>query len=313
MKRRSIAQLYRSLLLSLAAISLAIPASISGAVATANEAGAYYVPIWDWNIFGTCGGGNCGSTYYPSEDPVSVLSFLVAATASSERPWTISLNEVCTRQYLYIFAALNSLGYDGVFGKSDGTPGVPAVSPIPNHPFRAVNCGTGSAMNGQFGNATFFLGVKSGSEGRHYFAEANQVDGGDVRNVLCVAVNTFVGLRQECTTHLDPNGNPANPGAKQIAQDNSAAFIAGVLSNSNLTTLAGDRNMTVWGPYTSLGFTEIDIQSPKQRTHSVSNLNHKIDWIWGGAGHVISGTNRYCPPNSHYSDHCMLHGRFWVW
>lgn len=294
---------------ALLTITLALAASLAVAAVAPEEADAYYVNTWTWNIYGTCSGsGNCGSTRW-AEKPENVLGFMIAGAA--DRPWTVSLSEVCALQYLAIAQKLIPLGYDGVFAKSNGTPGNP--SPIPGHPFNPVNCGTGNAQNGKFGNATFFLGVKANPEDVHYFAADLQVPGDDVRNIVCVQVNTFGGLRQECSTHLDPNSNPASPGTKQVNQDNTAAFIAGSLANSALTTLGGDRNMTTWGNWSSLGFIEIDVQSPKQRTHSISSLSNKLDWIWAGPGHAASGTQRYCPPSTHYSDHCMLFGGFWIW
>jgi len=293
--------------IAIVAISVAMGISTSFAVDAfaPAEASAYEFPVWDWNIFGTCDGGNCGTN-----PPAQVLGFSV--TASSNRPWIITLNEVCDLQYLYIAQALVPLGYDGVFAKSNGTQdGVP--SPIAGHPFQAVNCGTGPGKTGRFGNATFFLGVKAGAQGVLYYSQ--QIPGGDVRNLVCVPVNTFFGQRQECNTHLDPNAIPTQPGTTQIAQDNTAAWIASThASQGNKVTVGGDRNMTPWRSWPGSGFVEIDTASPKLRTYSNTALMYKLDWIWAGPGHwSLPGAARYCPPVQAppISDHCMLYdGRF---
>jgi hypothetical protein len=289
-----------------AALLAVIPAATTLEVGLAGEASAGNEPVWHWNIYGTCAGaGNCGDYA-----PVDVLQWFYTAAAS--KPWVVTLNEVCDRQFADLYARFYPVGYQMIFAKTNGVPGTPTSSPVAGHPFGTVNCRTLNQISGQFGNAVMMLGSYS-SRYDHYFV--NQVPGDDVRAMSCMVVNLF-GLRRGCVSHLDKEAAATfgAPGAYTIAQDNTTHWLFNYFSSvGERVTLGADRNTTIHGPWTA--FNEIDTASPKLRTHSNASPNYKIDWVLGGPGHgQVAGTTRYCAPAAAkpISDHCMLMGNFFI-
>jgi hypothetical protein len=230
--------------------------------------------------------------------------------AAASKPWVITLNEVCDRQFAEIFTRFYPAGYQMIFAKTNGIPGTPTSSPISGHPFGSVNCRSLNQVSGQFGNAVLMLGNYN-SRSDYYFA--NQLGGDDVRAMSCMVVDLF-GIRKGCVSHFDKTGTYGAPGTVTVAQDNTTKWLFTLSSNAGeRITLGADRNTTIHGPWTS--FTEIDTASPKLRTHSNASPAYKLDWIFGGAGHgPVVGMTRYCAPvaPNPISDHCKLMGNFFI-
>ncbi len=294
--RRRTPRVFRAAVI--AALVLAISAGL------AETASAEQEPVWHWNIFGTCGTvagrqGNCGGTrnISPQSQPTDVIVASVAGAGAS-KPWVITLNEVCGRQFSDLFLRLAPAPYGYIlrFAKSNGWAGVPSGSQ-----FDHVNCGEGTGgLGGEFGNAVLMLGWDQSYPSDYYYP--GQAPDVDQRVFSCLRVATFFGYRRGCVTHLNPG-----EGQETYAKN---AFDLHILTGDKVI-LGADRNTTNWGVFGS--FPEVDTASPKLRTFYNGNPDKKYDWVFGGPGHgTVAGTWRYCSPNSvtPTSDHCMLLGRF---
>jgi hypothetical protein len=278
-----------------------LPVGAVWQTADAEPADAYLAHYWQWNIFGTCAGGNCGNLY-----AAQVLHFNVASNA--DLPFVITLNEVCDRQFSYLFAQLGAMGYRLRYSKTNGLPGPPAANTPPVYaPFQAVNCGTNNGT-GQFGNALAMLGTESSRPADYYYPANKQTAADDWRSLSCMSTGTFFGVRKACVTHIDPG-----PSDIRFAQDDTAAFISTLTAANEYLVVGADRNTTITLNWTS--FTNSDPSTPWKPTWLNVSPTLKLDWVFGGPGHgAFWSLDPYCPPNHSpkISDHCMVRGRFTI-
>lgn len=289
---------------------------ISWSVLDAEPSAALDIPAWQWNIFGSCTTtprpGNCGSTRLPpGTKPEEILHISVAA--SSNRPWTIALNEVCGRQRTELSNRLAPYGYTLRFAKADGIPGPPGTTTPAGVPFGSVNCGTShpTAAEAVFGNAVLVLGSVNA-----WSFPADNYYSSSTRNYSCIVAVTIVGSRMSCVTHLDTDP------AKSLSQDGaSLLYSLNYMNNMGHKLIIGaDRNRTDhlnWPTY----FNEFDTRpaNQKMRTHPSSGPVNKYDWIYAGpkANHTpLAGSTRYCAGGipsggtGWISDHCMIVGTY---
>ena len=272
-------------------IGTAIGVSLVGAAQTA---GAYEVPVTHWNIKGGCpdvGGnpiddGNCGG--------LESANYLISQVVnSSNRPWHITLNEVCSPQYLQLVIYLQNFGYTGLFTYTN-----PDASP---------KCG-------QHGNALFTLGSLGGSGTWLFNSQAGE---SDQRKITCKSVSTYVGYRKVCVSHLT-NGSTTVRDNQDVAAAERATNWA-----PSYPTIAGlDRNSNSRPNHWAASYKELDNTNNgfgRGTFQSFALTRGKVDWVWGSfngntgfggstvdcaLGGMSSVAGRYL------SDHCLLRGSF---
>lgn len=287
-------------------------AGITWSVLDTEPVAAVDMPAWQWNIFGSCTTsprpGNCGSTrLIPGKKPEEIIHISVAA--SSNRPWTIALNEVCGRQRTELINRLAPYGYTLRFAKADGTPGAPGTSTPAGVPFGTVNCGAShpTAAEAVFGNALLVLGSVNA-----WSFPADNYYQNSTRNYSCIVAGTFSGNRMSCVTHLDTNPTTS------LNQDGaSLLYSINYMNNMGHNLIIGaDRNRTDhlnWPTY----FDEFDTRPTKMKTHPSNAPDKKRDWIYAGPkpNHTpLAGSSRYCAggiptgATGWISDHCMIFG-----
>ncbi len=303
----------RALVAALLVLSSAA-ATTAAELISAESVAAADIQAWHWNIFGTCDTqprrGNCGSTRTLSgHRPEDYLEFLVLGSAN--RPWTISLNEVCGRQMEAIKSRLQPYGYTLRFAKSDGVPGAPGAVAPTGVPFGSVNCGAASTRPGDatFGNAILVLGSITG-----WSYPADYYYPGTTRNYTCITPNTFFGTRMGCATHLHKD-LAVNETEDDLAYIYSVNF---TVNQGHKLVLGADRNRTDHLGWPTL-FSEFDHRATKMRTHPSNNPDRKIDWIYAGprANHITLTVNdRVCVSGIQQgssgwsSDHCLIWGTY---
>lgn len=277
-------------------------------------ASAVDIPVWEWNIFGTCATvsgrpGNCGSTRLPSgTKPEEMVHYFVATRPD---PWTIGLNEVCGRQRDALNSRLAPYGYTLRFAKSDGLTG---SSTTPGGvPFSSVNCGGRTAAEQVFGNAVLVLGGVNA-----WSFPSDLYYTGSKRNYSCVVATTYIGNRMSCVTHLENNASASESQGNQ-------AFLQSVNYMNNMghkIILTGDRNRgdyRSWPAY----FDEFDTRPSGSRmdTFPTSALDKKYDWIFAGPKSLhtpLGSSSRHCVGGiptggtGWTSDHCLVFGVYRV-
>lgn len=298
----------RPLGLASVGVSAASIVAVVGGV-TAPEASATDVPVLHWNIKGGCTDsapgntwpGACGQYY-----KVDILALSIGAM--SNRPWTITLNEMCVGQYVQLAGHLGPLGY----------------SPS----WDVTNPSTGSAC-GQHGNAMFQLGPvepESQMEMQSFafqrkISAANPVYEGDKRSLMCRQSNTWIGPVVGCVTHLTYRNS--YDGATTYYQDFQANAWSNTWYGDSPRTVGADRNTAcgaagaschgynyVW----STDYKDVD-HNLWRKTFRPGNSQSKLDWIYGSyegfSAQNDANVNCNIVYNGAYlSDHCIVSGDF---
>lgn len=307
---------FRRVAIAAALVAISTVVGVGSEVITAESAAAADIQAWHWNIFGSCTTdhgrpGNCGGTRTLNglHDPEDYLEFLVLGSAN--RPWTISLNEVCGGQMQAIKTRLAPYGYTLRFAKSDGLPGPPGTVALTGAAFGSVNCGSvvHGAANATFGNAILVLGsINAWSFPADYYYP------GTTRNYTCLTPSTFFGARVGCSTHLHWNEDINDT-------EDDLAYIYSVnltVNQGHKLVLGADRNRTDHLGWPTL-FNEFDYRSPKMRTHPSNNPDRKVDWIYAGprSNHItLTASDRVCVSgiqsgsSGWTSDHCLIWGTY---
>ena len=229
------------------------------------------VPIYQHNICGNmCGQG--------SADPATSLVYF--ANVSPDKPWVISVNEVCYGQHQYLSSQLGPLGYTG---------------------FRTET--KASTPCGSFGNSLFVLGTYVSGSGLAY-QYSGQGSESEKRKMTCATMAGFLGNFAGCTTHLKNSTTTA-----QAQSDEGRTWVANSYGSVG-RLVGGDFNLNA-GTGWEASYWNAD--SVASNTFPSSGPNVRIDYTYGDKAHWPSNrlnTTPYCNSSGRLSDHCLVSGQF---
>jgi len=207
-------------------------------------------------------------------DPADLVIYQVGT--SNPRPWSVTLNEVCSPEYLKLLNALDSYGYS---------------------PVRTVTVSVGGTCN-QYGNAMFVLGNPILTKDEFPLSSSTEL-----RKLTCQRVELF-GAYVFCVSHTAPDQASAH--SAQIL------YIMNGNYGARRRMFGGDLNLVPGdlpaGWYN--GYSEVDPAS--RRTYTAISPLVKIDYAFlqrtAPASHYTGPP--YCDPS--FSDHCYLVGAFLI-
>ncbi|WP_165970737.1 endonuclease/exonuclease/phosphatase family protein [Actinomadura sp. 6K520] len=265
--------------------------------ASSRAAALLEIPIQHYNI--CAGNDSC------VEHPVlkNRAKNLVAFFKGTDNPWFISLNEVCRQDFEDLVTRT-------------GSPGTMVVS----LPKNTNDCG-----GEPFGSAILHPGgVKVDGIARYLPSRDEGLDCtvDECRTMLCLKLQTYIGVMTVCTTHLENEEEWARPQAAEYLVM-ATAYAAG-----QARVLAGDFNLLPDDlrdavPAYFTGMQDLVAQDkgtmPTWKDHDgepetyprAATPDGHVDYIWVDRTGKPTTKAPYCPTDPLASDHCYTSGT-WV-
>lgn len=233
---------------------------------------AVTIPTQHWNMCST-EFEDCGS-----HGGVAARDLVVWFRALKSA-WTISLNEMCEADIQDI---VNRTGLPGHMAAARNN---------------ASKC-TGAEHD--YGNGVIRSGSLAGTASAFRFTVQDVLpcdpNVRECRIALCVPMNSYAGVLNSCSTHLENEGNYAYDQAAQYIYWVTATFSSGG------KFLAGDFNLTP-GQVPTV-FYDLYFRAPQAFTWKANNRTKQIDYIWHDRAHSAANLLQSPHCDNYYSDHC---------
>jgi hypothetical protein len=277
-----------------------------GLLASAEPAQAATVYSWQFNIAG-------GAKHNGDAFPSNFINALMDQTPANQRPFSITLNEVCGNQYTQMRVHLASYGYD--HGRFVTKPS-------------ASSCGGQS-----YGTAVFAVGTHAGQSELTLTPTANDTANGESRKSGCIQTlwGGFFPFTA-CVVHLTNDRGEiwAGSGSPRYIvqrQGDEARAHSALIIGANWGAVGGDYNMRPedyylnWGDGRAMDGWYVTYAEAIGGTLPATSSGHetlgsyKIDYAFMDEAH----TNAWPLPDETFpvwvfgfqvSDHNFVHGRY---